>query len=145
MTALQAPRPEGTHTPNHPNPVRSRCHVRSLVADWRGVVLRLLLRRLGLTMTPQQPTGEMAVPADPDPEPRLSTREILRRANPSVDGPTYRYLKGQIDRAEYERQIEALTAPARSSSRSRSCLPLALLGCLVLWGAVGVLIYRAVS
>jgi hypothetical protein len=55
----------------------------------------------------QQPTGEMAVPADPDPVTPEMVREAIRRVGHEP-------------------------AP---SSRSRSCLPLALLGCLVLWGA----------
>lgn len=36
---------------------------------------------------------------------RLTTRELLARAHPTVDGPTYRRLSGQIDEAEYQQLL----------------------------------------
>ena len=36
---------------------------------------------------------------------RLSVRELLERAHPTVDGPTYRLLTGQIDEAAYRRLL----------------------------------------
>ncbi len=46
-----------------------------------------------------------AVPAA---EPQMSLREQLRRANPSVSGPTYDVLKGNITDVEYRRQMRQM-------------------------------------
>lgn len=37
---------------------------------------------------------------------KMSIREQLRRANPTVDGPTYRVLTGQITQDEYKRLLD---------------------------------------
>lgn len=52
----------------------------------------------------------------------MITREQLRRAKPSIDTATYRYIKGDISREEYERRVaeerRAMTAtPPGTDSR----------------------------
>jgi hypothetical protein len=56
-------------------------------------------------------------PAPEPGEPPMSLREQLRRANPTVSGPTVDVLRGKIPPEEYRRQIRELDRRSRKPTK----------------------------